>query len=272
MKSAFNRCVLALAAIAVVAGAGQASAAENQPVHSEVPALVLAGEFDPLEPPGWSQLAASTLTHSYYYLLGGVGHGASLLGCGQVLTVQFLENPALAPKRVCDLAASAPAYVTAAYLNPGVDRLAQGLVLHFDLVRALPFLACGLLFISALLVWPPAALFQRRGRRAAGFARWLATITVLLDLLFAAALVALIVLTSEWQPGLLVFGLPPEAAPLFVVPWLALALTAGLVWFTFLAWKDGYWSLAGRVHFSLVVAGAAGFLWLLLQWGLLGVP
>jgi pimeloyl-ACP methyl ester carboxylesterase len=252
-------------------GAGQAGAEENQPAHSDVPALLLAGEFDPLEPPAWSQLAASTLSHSHYYLLGSVGHGASLLGCGQVLTVQFVENPALAPKLVCDLGASAPAYVTAAYINPGVDRLAQGLVLHFDLVPGLPFLACAVLFATALFVWPPAALLQPRGRRAAGFARWLATVTLLLDLLFAAALVALIVLTSEQQPGLLVFGLPPKAAPLFVVPWIAVALTAGLVGFTFLAWKDGYWSLAGRVHFSLVAAAAAGFLWLLYYWGLLGL-
>jgi len=252
-------------------GAGQAGAEEDQPVRSDVPALVLAGEFDPLEPPAWSQLAASTLPNSYYYLLGDVGHGASLAGCGQVLTVQFVVNPALAPKLVCDLGASGPAFVTAAYLNPGVDRLAQSLVLHFDWRQALPFLACAALFATALLVWPPAALLQRRGRRAAGFARWLATITVLLDLLFAAALVALILLASQQQPGLLVFGLPPEAAPLFAVPWIAMALTAGLVGFTLLAWKDGYWSLAGRLHFSLVAAAAVGFLWLLYAWGLLGL-
>jgi pimeloyl-ACP methyl ester carboxylesterase len=249
---------------------GQASAAENQPVVSAVPALVLAGNLDPLEPPGWSQLAASTLSHSYYYLLGGVGHGASLQGCGHVLTAQFLENPALAPRLVCDLSGATLTYVTAAYLNPGVDRLDQGLLERFDLAASLPFLACGLLFVTALAVWPPAALFQKRGPRAAGFARWLATLTILLEGLFAAGLAALIFLTRQQQPGLLVFGLPPEAAPLFVVPWIGLALTAGLLWFTVLAWKDGYWSLPGRVHFSLVVAAIAGFLWLLYQWGLFG--
>ena len=251
-------------------GAGQAGPDARQAVYSDVPALVLAGELDPLEPPAWSQLAASTLSQSHYYLLSGVGHGASLLGCGQVLTVQFVENPALAPRLVCDISAPAPAFVKAAYLNPGIDRLAQNLVLRFDLKQALPFLACAALLATGLVVWPLAALFQPRGPRAAGFARWLAIVTMLLDLLFAAALVALILLTNQQQPDLLVFGLPPEVAPLFLVPWIAVALTAVLVWFTFLAWKDGYWSLAGRVHFSLVVAAAAGFLWLLFQWSLLG--
>ena len=79
-------------------GAGQADSKESRPVRSDVPALVLAGEYDPLQPPVWSQLAASTLQHSIYYLLPGVGHGASLQGCGQVLVVQFMADPNLAPK------------------------------------------------------------------------------------------------------------------------------------------------------------------------------
>ena len=252
-------------------GVGQADPAENQPVHSDVPALVLAGAFDPLEPPLWGQLAASTLSHSYYYLLGGAGHGASLAGCGQVLTVQFVENPALAPKVVCDTSANAASFVTEAYLHPGLERLAAGLTQRFNWFAALPFLACAAVFVSALLAWPLATLFQRRGRRLAGFARWLATLTVLLDLLFAGAVAALVWVTSQQQPGLLRFGLPPEAAPLFWVPWVAVALTAGVLWLAFLAWKDGFWSMAGRIHFTLVAVAAAGFIWLLVSWGLLGL-
>jgi hypothetical protein len=115
------------------------------------------------------------------------------------------------------------------------------------------------------------AISQRRGKRPAGFARWLATVNVLLDLLFAAAVVALIVITNQQQPGLLLFDLPPEAAPLFGAPWLAAVLTADRLWLTVLVWKDGYWSLVGRVHNTLVVAAAAGFIWLLYSWGLMGL-
>ncbi len=75
----------------------------------------------------------------------------------------------------------------------------------------------------------------------------------------------------QQQPGLLVFGLPPEAAPLFWAPWLAVALTLGVLGMALWAWKDGFWSLLGRVHFTLVAAAAAGFIWLLASWGLLGL-
>jgi len=180
-------------------------------------------------------------------------------------------DPNLAPRPVCAAGSSAPAFVTGAYLNPGIPLVTQALVLHFDLAQAAPFLACAGLFATALLAWPLAALFQPRDNRRAGFARWLAIVTMLLDLVFAAAVVALIWLTNQQQPGLLRFGLPPEAAPLFVVPWVAAALTAGLVVLTLLAWKDGDWSLAGRVHFTLVVAAAGAFVWLLYSWGLMRV-
>jgi pimeloyl-ACP methyl ester carboxylesterase len=250
---------------------GQAGPQVRQAVHSDVPALVLAGDFDPLSPPVWGQLAASTLANSYYFLLAGTGHGASLRGCGQALTVQFMENPNLAPRPTCVSGSTAPAYVSGAYLNPAIPRVAQALVLQFGLAQAAPFLACAAVFVTALAVWPVAALFQRPPSRRAGFARWLASVTALVDLLFAAAVVVLILLTNQQQPGLLTFGLPAEAAPLFWVPWLAAALTLGLAVLALLAWKDGDWSLVGRVHFTLVVAAAIGFIWLLYSWGLIRI-
>ncbi|MEP7358658.1 MAG: hypothetical protein ABI847_15525, partial [Anaerolineales bacterium] len=137
----------------------------------------------------------------------------------------------------------------------------------------LPFLACAVGLLSGLLVWPVAAM-RRGGRpapRGAGFARWLAIMTGLVDLLFAAALVWLMLQTNQQQPGLLVFGLPPEAGPLFGAAWVALALAAVLVVMALLAWTRRYWSIGGRVHFTLVVVAAAGFAWLLVHWGLLSL-
>jgi pimeloyl-ACP methyl ester carboxylesterase/uncharacterized membrane protein YhdT len=250
-------------------GAAPADLAEKQAVRSDVPALVLAGEYDPTEPPTWSQLAASTLSRSFYYLLSGVGHGASLQGCGHVLAAQFIEAPDLAPRPACAVSGSVPAFVTAAYLNPGIPRVAQQLVQRFDTQQALPFLVCLGVFVTALLAWPVAALFRHSGSRMAGLARWLATVTLLLDLLFAGALIALVVVINQQQPELLLFGLRPEAAPLLAVPWVAGALTVGVLGLTLLAWKDGYWSLAGRVHYTLVAAAAAGFIGLVYAWGLI---
>ena len=82
-------------------GSGQAPAIENQPVSSDIPTLVLAGEFDPITPPAWSQHAAETLTNSFFYTYPGVGHGASAEDCGRDMMLAFLANPSVAPNDSC---------------------------------------------------------------------------------------------------------------------------------------------------------------------------
>jgi len=37
-----------------------------------------------------------------------------------------------------------------------------------------------------------------------------------------------------------------------------------------LAWKQRYWSFAGRVHYTIVTLAALAFIWLLNNWNLLG--
>ncbi|MBN1936627.1 MAG: alpha/beta fold hydrolase [Anaerolineae bacterium] len=82
-------------------GAGQADTIENQPVASDVPALVLAGESDPVTPPAWGRRAAETLSNSYFFEYPGVGHGASAQDCGRKMMLAFLDNPAVAPDDGC---------------------------------------------------------------------------------------------------------------------------------------------------------------------------
>ena len=77
--------------------AGQADPIENQPVISDVPALVLTGEFDPVTPPAWGRHVAETLSNSYFFECPGVGHGASAQDCGRKLMLAFLGDPAVAP-------------------------------------------------------------------------------------------------------------------------------------------------------------------------------
>jgi len=82
--------------------AGQAAALENQPVDSDIPALVMAGEFDPISPPAWSEHAAKTLENAYYFEYPAVGHGASVVsGCPQEMTIDFFNDPSRAPADSC---------------------------------------------------------------------------------------------------------------------------------------------------------------------------
>jgi pimeloyl-ACP methyl ester carboxylesterase len=99
----FERAVMGGLAYRVCAGwgAGQAEAVENQPVASDVPTLVMAGEFDPVTPPAWGRHAAETLSCAHFYEYPGVGHGASTQECGREMVRAFWDDPAIAPDDRC---------------------------------------------------------------------------------------------------------------------------------------------------------------------------
>jgi len=72
--------------------------AQQGPFPSAVPALILAGEFDPVTPPGPAQLLADQWENAAYRLFPGTGHGVLTSGgkvttCSQAITAQFLTAP-----------------------------------------------------------------------------------------------------------------------------------------------------------------------------------
>jgi pimeloyl-ACP methyl ester carboxylesterase len=73
---------------------GQADPIENEPVTSDVPTLLMAGEFDPITPPAWAHHAAETLSNATVVDFAGVGHGASVVeGCPRDMLIAFLNDP-----------------------------------------------------------------------------------------------------------------------------------------------------------------------------------
>jgi len=81
---------------------GQADPIENEPVTSEVPTLLMAGEFDPITPPAWARHAAETLSNSTVIEFPGVGHGASIVaGCPFDTMIAFLDDPTTPPDDAC---------------------------------------------------------------------------------------------------------------------------------------------------------------------------
>ena len=75
---------------------------EDQPVVSQLPALILSGEYDPITPPAWGRLAAETLDHSFFYEFPGIGHGVMRSNeCGLEIGLSFLDHPTVAPDATC---------------------------------------------------------------------------------------------------------------------------------------------------------------------------
>jgi hypothetical protein len=51
---------------------------------------------------------------------------------------------------------------------------------------------------------------------------------------------------------------------------LAAAMTLGALVYTVLAWRDGYWGIAGRIFYTLVTVTAVAFVGFSNYWNLLG--
>jgi len=83
-------------------GAGEADPLENEPVVSDIPALIFAGHFDPITTPEWCQRAADTLSSSYYYEFPNVGHGVMRSDeCALRIGLEFLDDPWTEPDASC---------------------------------------------------------------------------------------------------------------------------------------------------------------------------
>jgi pimeloyl-ACP methyl ester carboxylesterase len=66
----------------------------NTPVESDIPALVLAGEFDPVTPSDGTAAAAERLTNADYFFFPGFGHGITGNDvCATAIEIQFLTDP-----------------------------------------------------------------------------------------------------------------------------------------------------------------------------------
>ena len=76
---------------------------ENLPVKSDVPVLVLSGEFDPDTPPQWARAMAANLTHARFVLMPGQTHGAGFNRCGGTIEPAFLRDPSAPLDTTCVL-------------------------------------------------------------------------------------------------------------------------------------------------------------------------
>jgi pimeloyl-ACP methyl ester carboxylesterase len=65
------------------------------PVRSDVPVLLLSGEFDPVTPPDNAHHIERTLSNSLNLVAPGQGHGVILRGCICKIATQFIESGTL---------------------------------------------------------------------------------------------------------------------------------------------------------------------------------
>jgi len=75
---------------------------ENMPVFSDLPALVLAGEHDPITPPEWGQMVTQDLSNAYFHEFAGNGHWVTRSSrCALSMALAFWESPTEDPTLMC---------------------------------------------------------------------------------------------------------------------------------------------------------------------------
>ena len=81
-----------MAAACAVWPAGAMPADFHQPLATDVPALLLSGEFDPVTPPRYGEEVAKSLPNGRHLVLRGQGHNVIGAGCMPKLFTQFIEK------------------------------------------------------------------------------------------------------------------------------------------------------------------------------------
>ena len=74
-----------------------ADTAYFEPLHSDVPVLLLSGEIDPATPPHWAKLVHNGLSQGQHIIVAGGHHNVSGLGCMPELIQQFYSAKTATP-------------------------------------------------------------------------------------------------------------------------------------------------------------------------------
>ena len=289
---------------------------ESKPVASDIPTLLLSGQFDPTTPPKWADLAAETLSNSYSFVIPMGGHGVGLdTPCGRELMWYFLHRPDQSPDSSC-LASDQPQF-SDIYLNRGprtmdtqdwgvgsslrstlfpvyevalvswltkvaatTSSLSQPAVTASWLIQEVAGLPVPTVWpltvlivwpLSVLTLWPIIFVVSRRRHvpsstnRLAGPAR-----------VFAGAALLIIAGFILWvHPGgdpdvVRNFGYHTSMRQWFVIPYLIAPIAILVLYLAYRAWRERWWSLLGRVHYTLVALSIVWSLAYLRVWGFIG--
>jgi len=129
---------------------------------------------------------------------------------------------------------------------------------------------CMILFLSTLS-WPASALSKLlcRSKKEIPGAPWLVRLIAGgMSMLYIFFLIGIFSTGSD--PLEFMFGVPSALKILLILPILSALLTIVALFFAYVGWKNKYWTVCGRVHYTLVVLASLFFLWFLAYWNLLG--
>ena len=263
-----DRLIAEDCAIWAVPALGEIEAAT---VASAVPTLIIAGAFDPVTPPSFSEAAAAGLPNHRLYVMPNMAHGPITQSwvddCAASIAQQFLIDPNTEPDAACIDRAEGPDFLTTSDVRPtsAVYRVAVDLVQLREPVQVGFAVACLLVFLGTLIYAAVYGVMRaaRRADEAAPGTVLAATTTSGFFLAFVAALVLVLATTDQL---LLAVGIPPAAWLVSLLAMVALAVAVLLVVLLVRAWRRDEGATAPREVFSITALFAIAFgVWLLVR-------
>lgn len=245
-----------------------------EPVRSDLPVLLLSGDFDPITPPAYAEKLLPDLPNAVHVVFPAGAHGQAMTDpCANRLIAAFLDDP-LSPIDAACAARPAGRFVTTddvIFLGTLRRVMAseglQGIAVSGAL--AVPAVLAALVLSTAMLVYPVGALAGRlRGRpappvtsdaagRLSRAAPTLAVLAALFSIACLAGLVYAVGSTLMVNQNLIGMGaIPRDWAWILGLPALIGVAGLGLLGAAVAVWTTGKRSFAGRVYLSLLAVAA----------------
>ena len=260
-----------------------------EPVRSDIPTLLMSGNFDPITPPAHAQRVASHLSRAQSVTFARGAHGqAFLLPCANQLISAFLDNPDARPQAACANEAAPVFYTpdqlvslpvrrgsasTSSSIQENLAALAgPAAVVAFALVllfSAIPvYSVTEIVRVFRARTWQPPQGWAGRLLAAAPWIPVLAGLTLLGFLLFALRQLAGEIGRNQFL--LLVGALPMGVKSLtwWLLPYAASMLLMTLAMIQI--WRHQARSRIGRLYYTLLVVAGWAVCLALVRTGLFG--
>jgi len=251
--------------------------------RSEVPVLLLSGQFDPVTPPEYAEEARVQFTNDFHIIDPQGSHGVGFSDdCTRSIMSAFLANPELEPEHDClenvDRHANVipPDAIQLRFLmsSAAYDGTIEGLRVFFALLLGVISLRnLGLAAKGSLMV------LRRRQRIAISEIRTLRMLHqimifafVIFALFFTAAITNSIVEVYSNRAFLDVFALPGNVHTLIAMPFFMLLLSSEILLSGIMLWRRELLSRMEKNHFALFSLILVGFMGFLLHQGLVILP
>ncbi len=261
----------------------------DDPVTSEVPALLLSGYYDPITPPNFAAAAADSLPNVYSFTSPTGSHGVAFSDpCIDSIIDQFLAAPMLEPNGACLTAIEPAAFVPPDALSfPFLGEVNQlstsmwwqlGIAGLFLLGILTAFVVLPVAALIVLLqqkeVTPETAVPNDQPTKRARNLKWIGGLLVLLFGVLALLFIgtaAFFTLEALFSGLASIFAVSGAAAPFFVIPLILLVIAIVLIGITVFAWRKRAWPTWARLYFTFLTICSVGYVAVLAYGGMLTV-